>query len=111
MRATYLVLLAACLVGTLPLEIVVRTRVYARWRRLLLALLPVFAVFVGWDVWAISAGHWRYDLRQISGVLLPGRLPLEEALFFLVVPTCGVLTLEAVRAVRGWPVGDEADES
>jgi hypothetical protein len=34
-------------------------------------------------------------------------LPLEEGLFFLVVPVCAILTLEAVRAVRGWQVGDE----
>jgi hypothetical protein len=28
-------------------------------------------------------------------------------LFFLVIPICSVLALEAVRRVRGWPVGDE----
>jgi hypothetical protein len=42
-------------------------------------------------------------------VLLPGRLPIEELLFFIVVPICSVLTLEAVRAVRGWPVDDESE--
>ena len=39
--------------------------------------------------------------------MLPGGLPLEEGLFFLAVPVCSILTLEAVRAVRGWRVGDE----
>ncbi|MDT4949985.1 MAG: hypothetical protein QOJ37_2580, partial [Pseudonocardiales bacterium] len=35
-------------------------------------------------------------------------LPLEELLFFLVIPTCAVLTLEAVRARRPhWLIGDE----
>ena len=33
-------------------------------------------------------------------------LPLDEVLFFIVIPCCAILTLEAVRAVRGWPVGD-----
>src|SRR5664279_1718732 len=106
-RATYLVLLAACALGTLPLELLLHTRVYARWRRWLLAVLPVFVLFAAWDIWAIAAGQWRYDQRQMSGLVLPGGLPLEEALFFVVVPTCAILTLEAVRAVRGWPVGDE----
>ena len=32
-------------------------------------------------------------------MLLPGRLPLEELLFFLVVPVCAILGFEAVRAV------------
>ena len=102
----YLLVLAACLVGTAPLEVVLRTRVYARWRRLLLTLLPVVVVFVTWDVLAIRAGHWDYDPEQVTGVELGG-LPLEELLFFLVIPVCAILTLEAVRAVRGWTVGDE----
>ncbi len=39
--------------------------------------------------------------------MLPGRVPLDEVLFFLVVPVAAVLTLEAVRAGKGWRVGDE----
>ncbi len=107
MHAAYLIVLAACLLGTLPLEVVLRTRVYRRPLRLLLTLLPVLGVFVTWDVYAIARHHWGYDQRQILDVLLPGRLPLEELLFFLVIPVCAILTLEAVRAVKGWPVGDE----
>ncbi len=106
MRALYLLVLAGCVVGTLPLELVLHTRVYGRPLRLLLTLLPVVPVFVVWDVLAIRAGHWAYDPRQTSGIRL-GDLPLEELLFFVVIPICAVLTLEAVRAVKGWPVGDE----
>lgn len=102
----YLLVLLGCLVGTAPLELCLGTRVYARWRRLLLTLLPVLGVFVVWDLLAIRAGHWGYDPAQTTGVSL-GRLPLEELLFFVVIPICAVLTLEAVRAVKGWPVGDE----
>jgi hypothetical protein len=32
-------------------------------------------------------------------------MPLEELLFFLVVPVCGVLAFEAVRKVTGWDAG------
>jgi lycopene cyclase domain-containing protein len=103
MRLTYLLVLAGCLLGTAPLELVLHTRVYARWRRLLLTLLPVFVVFTVWDVLAIRAGHWTYDPRQTTGVHV-GNVPIEELLFFLVIPTCSVLALEAVRAVRGWRV-------
>lgn len=107
-HAVYLLVLAACVVGTLPLELFLRVRVYARWRRLLLTLLPVVAVFVAWDVAAIAAKHWHFDRRQTTGVLLPGRVPLEEFLFFVVIPVCAVLTLEAVRRRRPhWRIGDE----
>ncbi len=105
-QLAYVIVLAFCLIGTAPLEVVLRTRVYARWRRLLLTLLPVVVVFVVWDVLAIRAGHWDYDPAQVTGIELGG-LPLEELLFFLVIPVCAILTLEAVRAVKGWTVGDE----
>lgn len=108
MHVTYLLILAACVVGTLPLELFLGTRVYARWRRLGVALLPVVAIFGVWDVVAISAGWWRYDRRYLVGVTLPGHLPLEELLFFIVIPTCAVLTLEAVRIRKPhWLIGDE----
>ena len=105
-QLSYLLVLLACLVGTAPLELFLGTRVYARWRRLALTLLPVVVVFVVWDLLAIRAGHWDYDPAQTTGIAL-GDLPLEELLFFLVIPVCAVLTLEAVRAVKGWRVGDE----
>jgi lycopene cyclase domain-containing protein len=106
---TYLALLVACLLGTAPLEIVLRVRVYVRWRRLGLALAPTVLLFGVWDVYAIKAGHWSYDPARITGLRLPGALPVEELLFFVVVPTCAILTLEAVRARRpGWTIGDEA---
>jgi lycopene cyclase domain-containing protein len=103
----YLGLLVACLLVTLPLELVLGVRVYRKPVRLVLTLLPVLVVFCAWDAAAIGAGQWSYDPRQTVGVRLPGDLPLEELLFFLVVPVCAVLTFEAVRRVTGWRVGDE----
>lgn len=106
-QLSYLGMLAFCLVGTLPLELWLGVRVYRQWRRLLLTLLPVVAVFVVWDLYAISAGHWDFDPSQLLGVVLPGGVPVEELLFFVVVPTCALLAFEAVRRVKGWPAGDE----
>ena len=100
MHAAYLLILAACLVGTLPLELVLHVRVYARWRQLLATLVPVVVVFGAWDLLAIHQHTWSYSRRYLVGVFLPGRLPLEELLFFVVVPICAVLTFEAVLARR-----------
>lgn len=100
MHATYLLLLAACVLGTLPLEFVLHTRVYAQWPRLLGALVPVVIVFGGWDLVAIHQHTWTYNERYLVGVTLPGHLPLEELLFFVVIPTCSILAFEAVRARR-----------
>jgi len=94
-RATYLALMAACLLVTLPLELVLKAGVYRRPRRWLAAVLPVFLVFNLWDWLAIRRGHWSYSSTYTTGVELAG-LPLEELVFFLVVPTCALLTYQAV---------------
>ena len=110
-QLTYLVLLAGCLVVTAPLELFLRVRVYARWRRFLLAVLPEFVVFVLWVLYAIDQGHWDYADALTLGVRLPGGIPVEEVLFFLVVPLCSVMALEAVRRVTGWDAGYPAEEA
>lgn len=105
MNWLYLGVLVACVVATLPLEVFLHTRVYARPHRLLLTLVPVFAVFVTWDALAVHARQWSY--RHLLGVVV-GNLPIEELAFFVVIPICAILTLEAVRARRpAWTVGDE----
>jgi len=105
----YLLVLLGCLVVTLPLELLLGVRVYRRPRRLLLALLPVLAVFVTWDALAVHARQWSY--HHLLGAHV-GNLPVEELAFFVVVPTCAVLTLEAVRRRRpAWRIGDESETS
>jgi lycopene cyclase domain-containing protein len=101
----YLLVMAGCVVVTLPLELLIGARVYARPRRLLLTLLPVLVVFVTWDVLAIHAKFWFY--RDLTGTRI-GNLPIEELVFFVVIPICSILTLEAVRRLRpGWTVADD----
>lgn len=106
-RLTYLAVLLFIFAGSAWLEIALRTRVFRRWKRLLLALSVPFAIFVIWDTWAIASGHWSIDPDRTVGVVLFGIIPIEELIFFLVVPIASILSLEAVRSVRGWPLGDE----
>ncbi|HWB66925.1 MAG TPA: lycopene cyclase domain-containing protein [Mycobacteriales bacterium] len=103
----YLAVMAACFVGTLPLELWLRARVYARWARWLLSLAPVLAVFLTWDALAIHAGDWSY--RRLTGARI-GNLPVEEVVFFVVIPTCALLTYEAVRRLKpGWFAASDSD--
>ena len=98
-RYQYLILMGLCLLLTLPLEFVFRARVWRRPRRLLAAVVPTAAVFVAWDLVAIARGHWRFNPRLTTGFeVLPG-LPVDELAFFVAIPICGLLTLEAVRHV------------
>jgi lycopene cyclase domain-containing protein len=96
----YLLLMAACLVLTAPLELL-GARVYRQPARLARAVLPVALVFLAWDAIAIAAGVWTYNPRYVTGLLLPFRIPVEELVFFLVVPLCAILTYGCVGALLG----------
>jgi lycopene beta-cyclase len=98
-RWEYVLLLLACLLVTLPLEFR-GSGVYRHPARLARAVLPVVAVFTAWDVVAIARRHWDYNPEFVTGARLPGALPVEELLFFLVIPICALLTYEAVTAVQ-----------
>ena len=94
----YLFVLAACLAITLPLELL-GPGVYRQPWRTACAIIPVAVVFVIWDGVAIAAGVWTYNPLYVTGVELLGRIPIEELLFFVVIPLCGLLTYNAVETI------------
>ncbi|HEY7796405.1 MAG TPA: lycopene cyclase domain-containing protein, partial [Microbacteriaceae bacterium] len=49
------------------------------------------------DAYAIAEGHWFFDPEQTLGVYGPLNIPLEEYLFFIIIPIAAMLTLEGVR--------------
>lgn len=106
-RFGYVGVLIFVLVGCLWLEVVLRTRVLVRAKRLALSWVLPVTLFIAWDAYAIASGHWWFDVDRILGWYLPGRIPVDELLFFLIIPLASILTLEAVRSVKGWTAGDE----
>lgn len=93
------------IVGSFWLEIALKVKVLVRYKQALTAILPVSLIFIGWDAYAIHNGHWRFDREQLLGIFGPFGIPLEEYLFFIVVPLAAVMTIEAVRAVKkNWKV-------
>ena len=94
----YLLVLGGCVLVTAPLE-VFGAGVYRQPRRLLLSVLPVALVFLVWDAIAIAGDVWTYNPRFISGIDVGFSIPLEELLFFIVIPLCGQLTYSAVSPI------------
>jgi len=97
-RWQYLILLGLCLAITAPLEFF-GAGVYRQPRRLARAVVPVAVVFLVWDAVAIAAGVWTYNGEYITGIDIPFRVPIEEVLFFVVIPLCALLTYNAVTAI------------
>ena len=86
--------------GSIWLEFVLKVKVLKRYKRVIKAILPVSLIFIVWDAYAIHQGHWSFDNNQILGIFGPFGIPLEEYLFFTVVPLAAILTIEAVRTVK-----------
>jgi lycopene beta-cyclase len=99
-RFQYVGLMIACLLLTLPLEFVLGARVWRRPARTAKAIAPAFVVFLAWDLWASRRGTWDFSDQYTLGMRLPGGMVIEELLFFIVVPICALLTLEAVRQMQ-----------
>ena len=108
LKLGYMAMLAFTVLGSFWLEIALKVRVLRRVKRWTLSILPVGLFFVVWDAYAIARHHWHFHTKQILGIYGPFKIPLEESLFFLVVPIAAIMTLEAARNVKKhWLVGDE----
>ncbi|MCY7299580.1 MAG: lycopene cyclase domain-containing protein [Ilumatobacteraceae bacterium] len=95
-RLQYSALMIACLLLTLPLEFVFGARVWRQPKRLVRSVVPVALFFLVWDLWATNRGDWGFNPKYTIGWKFPGGMVVEEILFFVAVPVCALLTLEAV---------------
>jgi lycopene beta-cyclase len=100
-RFQYLALMAGCLLLTLPLEVGLGARVYRRPVRLARTLAPPLLVFLAWDAIAIDRGNWTFSPAYVTGWRLQFSIPVEELVFFLVIPICALLTFEVVNRMTG----------
>ena len=53
-----------------------------------------------WTSYAIAQGHWFFDREQILGIYGPLDIPLEEYIFFMVIPMAAIFTIEGVTTVK-----------
>lgn len=58
---------------------------YKKWKYLFPAIISVAIIYIGWDVYMTYKGVWGFNPKYHSDILI-FRLPLEEILFFIIVP-------------------------
>ncbi|MEM6294662.1 MAG: lycopene cyclase domain-containing protein [Myxococcota bacterium] len=94
MRAEYLLFDLLILAGPLALSLMPRHQFLAKARGIAIAVLLIAVPFIAWDA-AVAGEHWWFDARYTLGVELFG-LPIEEVLFFFVVPYACVFSWETI---------------
>lgn len=100
MKLEYLIVLAVCIAGPAFLSFSPKLSFYRYPFRLLIAIAVPFIIFVLWDVWATARGHWGFNPNYVIGIKL-FNLPIEEVLFFIVIPFCALFTWEVVKYYSG----------
>jgi len=70
-------------------------RIYyiGKWKALLISISIVSIPFILWDAYFTYKGYWGFNPRYISGLKLAG-LPIEELLYFFVIPFASVFIYE-----------------
>ncbi len=96
MKIEYLIVLAVSFAGPLVLSFSKKLDFYKYPARLVMAIGIPFVLFVVWDMIVTARGHWFFSPNYTIGFKIYN-LPVEEVLFFIVIPFCGIFTWECVK--------------
>jgi lycopene cyclase domain-containing protein len=94
---TYFLILAASLAGPLALSFDKKVAFYKNWKYLFPAMVIPALLYIVWDIYFTSKGVWSFNPAYITGISLYN-LPLEEVLFFFIVPYCCLFIYACIRA-------------
>lgn len=72
---------------------------YKNIRALFYSIGIIVVIFGAWDVFATYRGHWYFNPRGVGNIKIVN-LPLEEVLFFVVIPFCCIFTWEAIKYIK-----------
>ncbi|MDD5120570.1 MAG: lycopene cyclase domain-containing protein [Candidatus Omnitrophica bacterium] len=95
----YMLVLVCSVIFPLILSFYPPLRFWRNLKTLLLVLSILVVVFGGWDVFATWRAHWYFNPEGVSGARLIN-LPIEEWLFFIVIPFCCIFTWEALKFIK-----------
>jgi lycopene cyclase domain-containing protein len=96
MKIEYFLVLAAAFIIPFIYSFSRKLDFYKYPLKILFALGIPFSVFMVWDWGAVLRGHWSFNEKYITGFKIIN-LPVEEILFFIVVPFCALFTWEVVK--------------
>jgi len=94
---TYFAILAASIAGPLLLSFDKKVAFYKQWKYVFPAMLLPALFYILWDIFFTEKGVWSFNEQYITGIKLHN-LPVEEVLFFVVVPYCCIFIYACVRA-------------
>ena len=96
MKAEYFIVLVISFIAPFILSFSRKIHFYKSPLRLILGIGIPFILFIIWDTIAATRGHWSFNPNYITGFKI-FNLPVEEVLFFIIIPFCGLFSWECVK--------------
>ena len=96
-KYTYLLLMGACLLFPFAFSFDKRVAFYKNWGKLFVATIIPATFFIVWDAWFTSRGIWSFNDAYTLGFKILN-LPIEEWLFFIVIPYCSIFVYEVLKS-------------
>lgn len=102
-KYTYLLIDFGALFFPLLLSFDKKVAFYKRWKSVFAAIFITAVPFLIWDYFKTDAGVWAFSPKYTIGIKL-GNLPIEEVLFFIIVPYSVIFINACIKAYFGTPL-------
>lgn len=96
-KYTYLLVDFCCLVVPFIFSFHPKINFHKQWKHLFIPTIVTALLFCEWDMLFTRWEIWSFNPRYICGIHIVN-LPIEECLFFLFIPYCGVFTYHCITS-------------
>ena len=95
----YMMVLYLAVAAPLILSFWPPLKLYRNLRALAYTIALIVVIFGAWDIFATWRTHWYFNPAGVCNIRI-FNLPLEEVLFFVVIPFCCIFTWEAIKYIK-----------
>jgi lycopene cyclase domain-containing protein len=95
--STYLIVNLLALSMPLLLSFDKKVHFYTYWKYLFPGIIFTMFLFIPWDVFFTLNGVWGFNPKHLLGIYFL-HIPIEEWMFFIVVPYASLFTYEVLKA-------------
>ncbi|ANQ48886.1 lycopene cyclase domain-containing protein [Flammeovirga sp. MY04] len=93
----YLIINFIALAGPFFLSFDKKVAFYKHWGKLLFSLIFLWTIYLPWDIFFTATDQWGFNPDYLIGIEF-AFLPVEEWMFFLIIPYCFLFIYECVKA-------------
>ncbi|NLR90571.1 lycopene cyclase domain-containing protein [Flammeovirga agarivorans] len=93
----YLIINVIAIAGPFLLSFDKKVAFYKKWPKLLVALSFLWAIYIPWDIFFAFSLEWGFNSDYLVGFEFL-HLPLEEWMFFIIIPYCYLFIYECVKS-------------